>query len=164
MSADNSCSASLRTHAEILEEIQSREGNFLDFTAEVLIEFLPFEVARPLLKSDIKPSEWPEPVPLTREAVVAKMRDYMREYGWDKALNHRGLSADRTIQKMRAWAWVLRDDVSYFTDDNYPQYGVPILKTVCETYGFDIPSDSRVERMAKGLPCGDYDGECGCGR
>jgi len=77
-------------------------------------------------------------------------------FGWGKVRNHRGLSADRTILKMKAWLWLLGDDeLEAFAADyaNYPQYGAPILKAICEKYDFPIPEDvTWCER------CKDYTG------
>ena len=154
----------MRTQDEIAKRAQDSSG-FLCFSPEVLVPFLDFEHAQPFLKPEVTAAEW-TPKALTRDAVLAEMREYMAEYGWPKALDHRGISAGRTVEKMTAWMWLLGDDeaVAFAEDsDNYPQYGAPVLKFICERFGFDVPADEQAHRMARGEHCGaDY--RCGCGQ
>ncbi len=154
----------MRTQTEIAERVQSSSG-FLNFSPDVLVPFLDFEHAQPFLKPEVTAGAW-TPKYLTRDAVIAEMREYMAEYGWPKVLDHRGISAARTVQKMSAWLWLLGDDEAVAfaeDDDNYPQYGAPVLKFICERLGFPTPPDEEAHRMARGEHCGaDY--QCGCGR
>lgn len=154
----------MRTQDEIAERAHS-SSEFLNFAPDVIVPFLDFEHAQPFLKPEVTAGEW-ACKELTREAVLAEMREYMAEYGWPKVLDHRGLSAERTVQKMTAWLWLLGDDeaVAFAEDEgNYPQYGAPVLKFICERLGFPVPTDEEAHRMARGEPCGaDY--QCGCGR
>ena len=45
----------------------------------------------------------------------------------------------RSIDHFRAWLWLLGDEMLRFADDgdNYPMYGKPILRRICEKYGFE---------------------------
>jgi len=156
----------MRTIDEIVEYYRlEQSADFFGFVAEVLFPFLPFDKAKEWLKEDATAEEWGEVEELTRESVLEWMRDYM-EFAWSKARNHRGLSAGRSVDKMRAWLWLLGDDelVTFASGRrNYSQYGVPILKAICEKYDFPMPADKGVERMAQGLPC-CRDCNMGCGR
>lgn len=156
-----------------VEEIRARAINQSDmfgFEIEVLIGYLTFEEARPLLKADAVADGWDASVrPRTREAALQDMRAYMSNYGLEKCLSHRGLSANRTIVKMVAWAWLLGEDAlqAWLEDDaHYAHYGAPMLQRVCETFGWtDLAglNDPRFKRMAQGLPC--IEGcEAGCGQ
>ena len=81
------------------------------------------------------------------------MRTYMA-FALGKAEDHRGLSAGRSVDKLRAWAWVLCDDDRFREGQQpYRNYGVPILKAMCEHYGFDFPQHGPLQAMAQGLPC-----------
>lgn len=143
----------MRTQEEIVAEIKRAAADeLLPFTAEAIIGYLDFEHAKEFLKLEAKAEDWKQD-PLTKEAVLGEMRTYMAEYGWDKALGHRGISANRTVTKMAAWTWLLGDEP---ITDPYPSYGVPILKALCERYGFPIPGDEAVERMARGEGCSDH--------
>jgi hypothetical protein len=151
----------VRTAKEIVEHILN-EKQVIDFRPEVVVEYLTFEEAKPLLKPDARPEDWPPHKPLTREQVLSDMCAYMDEYGWPKALNHRGLSANRTVQKMQVWAFMLGDDIDV-DKMHYENYGAPILKFFCEKYGFPIPDCEEARRMAEGLPCTPSCEE-GCGQ
>ncbi len=71
------------------------------------------------------------------------------------------------IDHFRAWLWLMEDgDTLAFAeeDNNYPNYGAPILAKICEKYGFEKPESVAAQRMAQGLEC-DPDGcPCGCGQ
>lgn len=100
---------------------------------------------------------------MNREAILAEMADYMG-FAWDKALDHRGLSAGRSVEKIKAWLFLLGDtEAVEFADqdENYPQYGCPVLMYVSQRYGLAVPRDDAAARMASGRHCGaDY--PCGC--
>lgn len=81
---------------------------------------------------------------LTRDAVLTEMRNYMT-FAWDKANNERGLSAGRSINHFEAWLWLLGDEEALAfaeDDDNYPEYGRPILRFICERFGFPIEDEA----------------------
>ena len=153
----------MRTGAEIVERIQ-KHSDRLGFTAEVLAPFLTAEEVLPLCKVDVDLSQW-DKQPQVRDAILDEMRDYMT-FAWRKAIAHRGISAARSVAKFRAWAWLLGEDVLLaFIEDtsNYPNYGAPVLKRVCEVFGFPLPADEGAMRMARGESCAD-DCDGGCGR
>lgn len=154
----------MRTQEQIVERLNTSPVCF-DFAREVLVEFLDYEHAKPHLRPDVTAEEWArEALRYTRDVIISQMRKYMAEYGWPKCIDHRSLSAGRTVQKMAAWMWLLGDDegVAFAENkNNYLNYGAPILKFVCERYGFDIPDDPEALRMASGQTCGaTY--RCGC--
>jgi len=143
----------MRTHDQIVKQCQ-QEDDMLGFTAEALLPFLPVEKVKPFLKEDADLSDWKEQ-PLTAEAVIAEMREYM-EFAWGKVQDHRGISASRSVTKMQAWLWLLEDNETLAfaqKDSNYAQYGAPVLKKVCQKYGFPIPEGEDVENMSQGNPC-----------
>jgi len=146
----------VRTPQDIVEFYRANEqGDFFGFMLEVFATYLTAEQIREFCREDADLAEWPEPNPLTRDAVLNEMREYM-SFAWDKAKRHRGISAERSVQRMGAWLWLLGDDeMVAFTksSENYPQYGAPILKAICEKYGFAIPDDEGLMRMTQGLPC-----------
>lgn len=103
-----------------------------------LIGYLSFEKARPFLMPEVTKEMW-VPNAFTREQVIAEMRQYMG-FAIGKAEDERGLSAPRSIDHFRAWLWLLGDvEMLRFADDgdNYPMYGKPILRRICEKYGFE---------------------------
>ena len=164
----------MKTQEQIVEMLGDKGtqvfDSFLGFYKEVLLDFVTFEYAKPLLNQDFVAKvetgeeEWTSIEP-NRDNVLAPMRKYIEEYGWPKAQDHRGISAGRTIEKMRAWAWLLDDGDELFTkirNAAYPQYGAPTLKVICEHLDWPVPEDAGLQRMMQGLPCVP-DCEEGCG-
>jgi hypothetical protein len=152
----------MKTMEQIVARVTA-STSFLGFDREVLVPYLKFDLARPFLKPEAIREEW-FPLSLVREDVLKEMREYMAESGWDKARNHRGISANRSTEKMEAWDWLLSDDGQEldFEKIPYANYGCPQLAAVCRKYGFPIPETEDVQRMIKGLPC-TPDCQMGCG-
>ena len=75
----------------------------------------------------------------TREAVLAQLKDDV-EFGFEKALNQRGLSAGMMFEVVKMWNWVLEEGLeNYDEDGGYAQYGLPLFKATAMKYGFDNP-------------------------
>lgn len=165
----------MRTNVEILNRIASEaELDFFGVVTADLVACLSYKDAKPFLKKGIKKSEWKDP-PLEEAGCDKIVKDRLLDYlpfALNKCVDHRGLSASRSMDHIRTWLWLLKDEeaLAYASDgDHYPMYGAPILKYVCERYGVDYRSclDSEVElegfeNMAQGRCCGMSDG-CGCG-
>jgi len=77
---------------------------------------------------------------ITEENVIAEMKSYM-DFAFSKAYGCRGISSSRSIWKFTQWLWLLEDELLEFAedDDNYPMYGVPILRKICKKFGFTDP-------------------------
>lgn len=126
------------TQDEIVTRLEQRQkDDFFGFETTDYVQALDYEHAKPYLKDGVTPDEW-MPEYSTRDQVIAKMLDYMA-FAWDKALDERGLSANRSIIHYRAWAWLagdvdLSDEIARAT---YYDYGKSILRRVCEFYGWD---------------------------
>lgn len=149
-----------RTDEEIvarIKEVEEKGDDIFGFIRMDLISYLPFNIAKPFLEEDTKEEDLKLHEP-TREHLLDEMRKYM-DFAVKKAINHRGLSASRSINHYEAWAWLMGDEFDW---ENYTNYGCPILKAICEKYGFPVPTDEGFLRMAEGKKCGaDY--QCGCG-
>lgn len=154
----------MRTEQEIYEYYkQNRENDMMGFSAEVLLPYLSPDLVKEFLKPDADLSKWVQ-LELSEKAILEEMKNYM-EFAWTKVINHRGISASRSVEKMSMWLFILGDDVmvEFCQDDkNYMNYGAPVLKKICEKYTFPIPDDKGAHRMAQGEMCAD---ECtmGCG-
>jgi hypothetical protein len=151
-----------RSQDEIAERFRrSRDDDTLGFRAEVLIGSLDYEHAKPFLKSDVGPQDWTDTA-LTVEVVSEEANKYLG-FAFGKALDHRGLSAGRSVQKLTEWAWLLgRDDVVEAMDSaDYAQYGVPKLVAFARGFDLPVPEDEELERMARGERCRP-DCEDGC--
>jgi hypothetical protein len=152
----------MRTADDIVEYYKGMKDDFLGFTGEVLLVHLPADKVKQFCKPDADLSDW-SPLPITNAGILDEMREYM-EFAWGKVQDHRGISAGRSVEKMRAWLWILEDEeLLDFSnvDENYRNYGAPILKAICEKYDFPIPEGDDVANMAKGHTCTPYCDE-GC--
>lgn len=143
----------MRTFKEIVEKIKSSTSLF-GFDAEVMVGFLPFEYVKPLLANkEAKAEDW-EVREYTREAVIKEMASYL-EFAWEKVQDHRGLSAERSVEKIGAYLWLLGDDevLARFEAMPYPKYGAPQLKVAADAYRLPVPDSPDVRNMCEGMPC-----------
>lgn len=156
----------LRTQDEIIERIQNIQrgesgADYLGFRREVLVDALDFEHARPWLTADTTAEQWGTTP--TYDAVHQKAVEYY-QFALQKIKNHRGISANRSVDKLTEFAWLLkRDDVvSTMQSTAYEQYGAPIVKAFAAGLGLPWPDDEDLARMAAGEPCRpDCDEGCG---
>jgi len=75
-----------------------------------------------------------------RESIIKQMKDYM-SFAYGKADGERGLSSGRSIQHYIAWAWLAGDvefsnRIDEMSDREYSGYGMSILKSISEYYGW----------------------------
>ncbi len=161
--------AANRTPDAIVKRAQDTSQLF-GFQAEVLVEYLTFDQAKPLLKPETQtdpnaPANWGDVKAQTDDQILADLRDYMA-FAWGKVRDHRGISAGRSIEKMRAWLWLLGDDEALAfadADRNYPQYGAPVLAFICRRFNLPIPDGDDLANMIDGRPC-EPGCQQGCGR
>lgn len=144
----------IQIEAEVQRLIDPTRPSELPWRAETLTEFLPFEKVRGFLPENAEPADWVH-LTLDRGTVVKEMENYMT-FAWGKVHTHMGLPASRSIERMLGWLWILEDfELVAFAEDpkNFPQYGAPILRKICERYGFQIPEIAEIDRMSQGEPC-----------
>ena len=75
-------------------------------------------------------------IDFTRENVLIQLEKDV-EFGFEKALAQRGISAGMMAEVVMMWNWVLEEGLEDF--DDYPMYGLPIFKATAVKYGFDNP-------------------------
>jgi hypothetical protein len=73
-------------------------------------------------------------IEFTKENVLIQLKDDV-EFGFEKALNQRGISSSLMAEVVKMWNWVLDEGLEYF--DDYPMYGLPIFKATAVKYGFE---------------------------
>lgn len=158
----------MRTQEEIVQKIKD-DNSMFGFAKDVYIGFLRYEHAKEFLIEEAKNSpdaekNWNGDTDvLSKENCLKLMKEYMA-FAWGKAEDHRGISAGRSIDKIRAYLWLLKDykTLKKMDEAGYPQYGCPKLTVVCEKYSFPIPTDTTVQNMIKGQPC-EENCRIGCG-
>lgn len=77
-----------------------------------------------------------EAIEFTEENILRQLREDV-EFGFEKALGQRALSADMMYAVVCMWLDVLEDDE--IDREQYNMYGLPLFKAVAVKYGFDNP-------------------------
>jgi len=130
---------------------EDNRGDMFGYQREIMSDFIPS-----CYKSEV------DCPPLTRMAVEEKMLDYL-SFAFDKAIDHRGISAQRSISKMGAWLWILdEEELLVFIRDhnNFINYGMPILKKIAQKFDRSIPDEAK--NWEDGKPC-EPGCDIGCG-
>jgi hypothetical protein len=78
----------------------------------------------------------PEPLELSEANVIEQLKGDIA-FAFEKALGKRGISASLMQEVVKMWLWVLDDPLQ--DHDDYPQYGLPLLKAVAVKYGLPNP-------------------------
>lgn len=76
------------------------------------------------------------PIAWTQENVLAQLAKDV-SFGFEKALDKRGISAALMTEVARMWMWILDDPLQY--DEEYAQYGLPYFKRVALKYNLPNP-------------------------
>jgi hypothetical protein len=160
---------SSRTQADILARFQAAD-DFLGFARDVLAESMDGETLRSVAPN--LADEQLRAAPATPPEMLSSAASGYLDFAVGKILDHRGISASRSVAKLREYAWLLgRDDVVQAMDDaGYSQYGAPQVRAFAEGMGWafldltDNASDrEELERMSLGRFCED-DCVSGCGQ
>lgn len=147
----------MRTQEEIVEGVKSNVlESFFGFATDDLVSALDFDHAKEFLKPTATPERWAKVQEKTDEVIIGRIVDYM-SFAIGKACDHRGLSANRSIEHFHAWMWLLGRD-NEVDWENYQNYGCPILMKICTIFEIDYKEFGDVEsfeRMAEGRKCSD---------
>ena len=76
-----------------------------------------------------------EAIPFTRENVLNQLKSDVA-FGFEKALDQRGISASLMFDVVKMWNWILEEGLENWSDDQYAQYGLPLFKATANKYGF----------------------------
>lgn len=130
----------MKTQQQILDRILDiKKEDFFRFQTTILLDFLTLESLDSLRGVVVKEdADFSDHVPKTpdEETIKSEMREYM-DFAWQKANDFRGLSAGRSIQRYRAWLWLLGECDLIQEIDNYQYYGKDELVKICDYLGLD---------------------------
>lgn len=74
----------------------------------------------------------------TKENILKQLEADV-SFGFEKALNQRGISAGLMYEVVKMWNFILEEGLEDFDDNNYAQYGLPLFKATAVKYGFENP-------------------------
>jgi len=103
----------------------------LDFISEEKWENFGYSIKEEAKGTHV-PQEW------TRENILEQLKHDV-SFGFEKALDQRGLSADFMFRVVKMWNWILEEGLEDFSDDDYAMYGLPLFKATAVKYGFNNP-------------------------
>ena len=104
-----------------------------------LADFIPEERLHELgleLKEEYKGTH--EHIEFTRENILKQLRDDVR-FGYEKAINERGISSSCMYECVKMWNWVLEEGLQDF--DKYGPYGIPLFAATAKKYGIELQYD-----------------------
>ena len=91
------------------------------------------------LKDGVTEEEYNKSVkPFTRENVLAQLEKDVA-FGFEKALDQRGLSSNMMFECVKFWNDILEEGLENWDDNNYAMYGLPLFKATAVKYGWDNP-------------------------
>jgi len=107
-----------------------------------LMDFVPEEDLLKIkieLKDEYKGSH--VAIPFTRENILKQLEKDVK-FGFEKALDQRGISSSLMYAVVAMWNWILQDGLQDFED--YAQYGLPLFKATAIKYGFGNPIGDNI--------------------
>lgn len=127
----------MKTIEEIIKNDENYETSIEDRFGRRLCQFLTreqmvkigFELGKNV---DHIPKEW------TRENIINQLKSDV-EFGFEKALDKRGISSSLMFSVVMSWNKVLEEGLEDWDEDNYRYYGLPLFKATALKYGFDNP-------------------------
>ena len=126
----------MKTRNEVLEAIKTRKSQCIDgrdyarlanFFPKEHLEIFGFELKEGV-EWDFK--EW------SLENFIKQLETDVA-FGFEKALNKRGISSSLIYKVVKMWLWILDDELIVFSD--YAMYGLPLFKAVALKYSFENP-------------------------
>jgi hypothetical protein len=100
------------------------------FLTEEQMESIGFSMRE--YKEQYVPKEW------TRENILEQLKDDV-EFGFEKALDQRGISSGLMFDVVRKWNKVLEEGLEDWGEEHYAMYGLPLFKATAVKYGWDNP-------------------------
>lgn len=124
---------------QVIELMRKHTNVGFDFAPEVIMDFLEVDNLREFTRPDADLSDFKT---VSFEEGVQDFLDYL-VFAWGKALDERGISAGRSLQKLSAWLNLYgRSELSEILNDPslYNPYGAPALLKVSRELGIEPPA------------------------
>lgn len=126
----------MKTLEQVLASYKSETLDDRDLTR--LAQFLTVEQIENLGLSFNTPEERKNHVPaeFTKENILKQLQKDVA-FGFEKALNRRGISSSLMYEVVQMWNHILEEGLEGF--DSYAMYGLPLFKATAVKYGFENP-------------------------
>ena len=129
----------MKTIQEIIENYKEYETFLDDRFGRRFVDFLPVEDWEKVgFKFSGKDEKKPKPKEWSRENILYQLEQDVA-FGFEKALDQRGISANLMFEVVRAWNKVLEEGLENWDENNYSPYGLPLFKATAVKYGWDNP-------------------------
>lgn len=129
----------MKTKEYIIENYKEFETFLDDRFCRRFTNFLPVEDWEKIgFKFTGDENEKPVPKEWSRENVLEQLKEDVA-FGFEKALDKRGISANLLFEVVRTWNKVLEEGLEDWDENNYTQYGLPLFKATAIKYGWDNP-------------------------
>lgn len=127
----------MKTLNEILNNYEKYEISIEDRLGARLCQFL---TERQMYQIGFELEEGTKHIPLkwTRKNIIKQLEKDVK-YGFEKALNKRGISASVMFDVVLAWNKILEEGLEDWDPNNYAMYGLPLFKATAVKYGFENP-------------------------
>lgn len=127
----------MKTIKEILDNYKEYEVFLDDRFGVRLCQFLTIEEMGTLgfVYNDTEKAKAHEPKEWTEENILAQLKKDV-EFGWEKACDERGISANLMYEVVKSWCKVLENKFADF--DCYAPYGEPLFMAVAGEYGWEL--------------------------
>lgn len=132
----------MKTIEEVLENYKDYECYLDDRFGSRLCQFLTEKQAGKIgFVIDYKQhpdTKWHKPAEWTRENIL-KQLEHDVAFGFEKALDQRGISSSLMFKVVHSWNKVLEEGLENWDEDDYAYYGLPLFKETAVKYGWENP-------------------------
>lgn len=127
----------MKTLNEILDNYKDYAVVLDDRFGSRLAKFLTEEQLEKIGFKYDEPKEW------TRENILEQLKSDV-EFGFEKALDQRGISASLMFYVVLRWNQVLEEGLENYAEENYAEenyamYRLPLFKATAVKYGWENP-------------------------
>lgn len=127
----------MKTLEEIIGNYKEFETSLEDRLGVRLCQFLTVEQMKEI-GFELKEGAEHTPIEWNRENVLKQLKKDVA-FGFEKALNRRGISSGLMFDVVLGWNKILEEGLEDWDEDNYAMYGLPLFKATAIKYGFNNP-------------------------
>ena len=129
----------MKTYEELLNMVKEmRESKDGAFDGRDIYRLCMFVKDKDLKKFKLKRKDVLPYKEYTEKNVLAELESDL-DFAFNKALHKRGISAACMYCVIKMWNQVLGNELRDWSDDNYAQYGLPLLKATALKYNYCNP-------------------------